>query len=276
MKPLNGSKSTLYYGFCSFTGSLLAASWNVPIAASLVVALAITLSAFGVYALNDIYDAKIDAINAPERPLPSGKITSAEAKTLTAVLFATSLPMAALVSLDALFFTLIFSILGIAYSIPPIRLKDGYFANVCWGLGIAATVLGGASVTTINVNSIVAAFVLTFLTAGCGLTKDLKDIKGDKALNTHTIPILLGEKGAIKFMTIMATIGFPLLFLNMLFTKVSIAYMVLVALSAFFFAYSLTELYKNMGSIIVYKKAYNTQAAAGFLIIVAFILCALT
>jgi geranylgeranylglycerol-phosphate geranylgeranyltransferase len=276
IKPLNNSKSTLYYGSCSFMGSLLAASWKIPLAASLATTTAITLSAFAVYALNDIYDTKIDAVNAPERPLPSGKITITEAKTITVALFAASLLVAVSVSLIAVIFTLLFSTLGITYSIPQIRLKDGYLANVCWGLGIATAILGGASVTTINTNAIAAAFALAFLTAGCGLTKDLKDIEGDKALNMHTMPILLGEKRAIKVMTIMSIIGFPLFFLNMLLSKINIAYIATVTLTISFFAYSLAVLFRNPGSKTIYKKAYKIQAIAGFLIIIAFMLCALT
>jgi geranylgeranylglycerol-phosphate geranylgeranyltransferase len=276
MKPLNSSKSTVYYGFCSFIGSLLAASWSIPIAASLATATAMTLSAFAIYALNDICDTKIDAINASERPLPSGRVTLTEAKTLTIVLFATSLLAAASVSMNVFFFTILFSILGITYSVPPIRFKDGLFANVCWGLGIAVTILGGASVATINTNAIVAAFALAFLTAGCGLTKDLKDIIGDKAQNIHTIPIVLGEKRSINLMTITSIIGFPIFFINMLFSKINIAYMAIIGFTIGLFAYSLAVLHKNPKSKTIYKKAYKIQAAAGSLIIIAFMLCALT
>jgi hypothetical protein len=34
VKIFSSSKSTLYYGFCAFIGSLLVASWNLPIEAS--------------------------------------------------------------------------------------------------------------------------------------------------------------------------------------------------------------------------------------------------
>ena len=234
IKPLNNSKSTLYYGFCALIGSLLSASWKIPLAASLSVATAVTLSAFAIYAINDIFDAKIDAINASDRPIPSGKITVNEAKLLTIGLLIGSLLVALSVSLSAFLFVLIFSALGVAYSVPPFRFKDGYFANVCWGLGIAVVVIGGASVSSINTNALVAAFALAFLTSGCGLTKDLKDIEGDKALHVHTIPLLLGEKKAIKFMTVMSIIGFPLFFLNMIFEKINIAYLSTISLTISF------------------------------------------
>lgn len=275
MKPLSSSKSTLYYGFCSFIGSLLASSWSIPVGVSLTVAIAMTLSAFAIYALNDICDVKIDAINAFERPLPSGRVTTTEAKALTAVLFAASLLVAYSVNLSAFVFTLLFSILGIAYSVPPLRFKDGLLANICWGLGIATAILGGASVTAINASSIFAAFTLAFLTAGCGFTKDLKDIEGDKALKVRTLPLLLGEKRSIKAMTIMSIAGFPLFFLDVIFTRVNIAYLITIILTITIFAYSLIVLYRNPGSRTIYMKAYKIQAAAGFLIIIAFMIKAL-
>jgi geranylgeranylglycerol-phosphate geranylgeranyltransferase len=276
VKPLNSSKSTLYYGFCSFVGSLLAASWKIPLASSLSVATAVTLSAFAIYAVNDICDAKIDAINASERPIPSGKISLNEAKMIAVVLFIVSFLVAMSVSSIALLCVSVFSGLGVGYSVPPFRFKDGYFANACWGLGIAVVIIGGASVSSINTNSLFAAFSLAFLTAGCGLTKDLKDIDGDKALNIHTLPLLMGEKRAIKFMTFMSVIGFPFFFINMLFSKFNIAYLATISLTICFFASSIVVLYRNPGSKSTYKKAYKIQALAGFLIIVAFVLSALT
>ena len=275
VKIFSSSKSTLYYGLCSFIGSLLASSWFLPIETSLMVALAITFSSFAIYALNDIYDAKIDAINDRGRPIPSGRVTMHEAKALTMVLFVAGVGIAATINLEVFLCVLVFSVLGIAYSVPPIRFKDGMFANVCWGLGIAAAIIGGASVRAINNSSMVAAFTLAFLTAGCGLTKDLKDLEGDKAMNIHTLPIMLGERGAIKAMTIASIAGFPLLFWSLIFSKFNIAALATITLTMVLFAYSLLVLYKTPGSKIIYKKAYKLQAYAGFLIILAFMISAL-
>ena len=275
-KVFSSSKSTLYYGFCTFIGTLLASSWRFPIETALIAASAMTLSAFAVYALNDIYDAKIDAINDLGRPIPSGRVTIHEAKILTTVLFVASATIAVTVNLAVFLSVILFSILGILYSAPPIRFKDGLFANICWGMGMATTILGGASVTAINIPSIVAAFTLAFLTAGCGLTKDLKDLDGDRALYVHTLPIMLGEKKAIKIMTVASVAGFPLLFWNLVFNGVNIAYFAAITSTILLFAYSLLILYINPGSKIIYKKAYKLQACAGLLIIVAFIISSLT
>jgi geranylgeranylglycerol-phosphate geranylgeranyltransferase len=275
-KVFSSSKSTLYYGFCTFIGSLLVSAWKIPIEISLMTALAMTFSSFAIYALNDIYDAKIDAINDPERPLPSQRVTLREAKALTTLLFVASATIAITLNLTVFLCVIFFSILGIMYSVPPIRFKDGLFANVDWGLGIAITIICGASVKAINSSSIFAAFTLGFLTAGCGLTKDLKDIEGDRAMNVQTLPIILGEQKSIKVMTVASIVGFPLLFLNLLFENFNIVYLATITLTLTLFAYSLLILFRNPGSKIVYKKAYKLQAYAGILIIIAFIITALT
>jgi 4-hydroxybenzoate polyprenyltransferase len=275
-KVFSSSKSTLYYGFCTLIGSLLVTAWKLPIVISFMTALAMTFSSFAIYALNDIYDAKIDAINDPQRPIPSNRITMPEAKVLTALLFVASVTVAITVNLSVFLCVIFFSILGIMYSLPPIRFKDSLFANVGWGLGVGITIISGASVMGINSSSIFAAFTLGFLTAGCGLTKDLKDLEGDRAMNIHTLPIILGEQKSIKVMTASAIVGFPLLFLNFLFENFNIFYLAAITSTLLLFAYSLLLLYRNPGSKIIYKKAYKLQAYAGSLIIIAFIITALT
>jgi len=274
-KVFSSSKSTLYYGLCSFIGSLLSSAWKLSIVISLIAALAMTLSSFAIYALNDIYDSKIDEINDPERPIPSQRVTLREAKALTILLFFASPMIALTVNLTVFLCVIFFSILGIMYSVPPIRLKDGLFANPSWGVGIAITIICGASVRAINNSSIFAAFTLGFLTAGCVLTKDLKDLEGDRAMNIHTLPIMLGEQKAIKVMTVASIVGFPLLFLNLLFENFNIAYIATLASTLTLFAYSLFILLRNPGSKSIYKKSYKLQAYAGILIIMAFIITAL-
>ena len=275
VKIFNSSKSTLYYGLCSFIGSLLAAAWSLHLVTALTTATAITLSAFAIYALNDVYDAKIDAINDNKRPIPSGRVTTHEAKVLTTALFLVGAAIAATINISVFLCTVLFSLLGIAYSIPPLRLKNGIFANICWGLGIAAGILCGASVSIINTSSIVAAFTLAFLTAGCGLTKDLKDLEGDRALKIRTLPIIFGEQQAIKLMTIASIAGFLLLFLSLFVINANTVALVITTVTVTVFAYSLVVLYRNPLSKTTYKKAYKIQAYAGFLIILAFMISAL-
>jgi 4-hydroxybenzoate polyprenyltransferase len=91
----------------------------------------------------------------------------------------------------------------------------------------------------------------------------------------HTLPILLGEKRSIKVMTIMSVAGFTILFANIIFSAINIAYLSSVILATTLFAYSLLVLHKNPFSKGIYKKAYKIQAAVGFVIILSFMMSAL-
>ena len=270
VKIFSSSKSTLYYGFCSFVGTLLGASRLFQIVNALAAATAITFSTFAIYALNDIYDVQIDAINDNKRPIPSGRVTTREAKIIATAFFIAGATIATTINVSVFLCTILFSLLGIAYSVPPLRFKNGVFANVCWGVGISAAILCGASVATISNSSIIAAFTLAFLTAGCGLTKDLKDLEGDRAMKICTLPVKLGEKPAIKLMTIASIAGFLLLFLSLLLINANIVALVITTITAILFAFSLLVLYRNPLSKITYNRAYKLQAWAGFLIILAF------
>jgi len=272
MKPISRSKSTLYYGMTALMGSVLASPHNLYLTETLKAVLPTLFAAFAIYALNDICDIEVDKINAPERPLPSGRVSIVEAEILVIVLFILSIALALTVNTLTLAFTLLFSALGIAYSVPPIRLKDGWFAGVCWGLGIAATILCGASVYTITPSVIIASAILAILTVGCGFIKDLKDIEGDRAKGVRTIPLLLGEEKAVKIMIITFSVIIPLLpAYGLIFYGLNIFYIPLTSLAALIFAYSLILLNKSRGEISLYKKAYKIQAASGFLLNIAFL-----
>ena len=95
-------------------------------------------------------------------------------------------------------------------------------------------------------------------------------------MKINTLPILLGEKGAIKVMTIASILGFLILFSSLFFINGNIAAIIITTLTVALFAYSLLVLYRNPSSKAIYKKVYKLQAYAGFLIILAFMTSALT
>lgn len=273
MKPFNRSKSTLYYAFTALMGSVLAAPHNLHTMETLKAMLSSLLAAFAIYALNDIYDIEVDKINAPERPLPSGRVSITEAKVLVILLFTLALALALTANILTFALTLMFSALGIAYSVPPIRFKDGWFAGICWGLGMAATILCGASVYAITLPVAMAAFIFATLTAGCGLIKDLKDMEGDRAKGIHTIPLMIGEEKAVNLMAITFTAFIPLLpAYGIIFYGFKVPYMVLTTFAAAFFLYSILLLKRSPKNKGLYKKAYKMQAISGFLLNMAFLL----
>ena len=81
--------------------------------------------------INDWYDRDLDAINEPNRPIPSGKITGEDVAWQAGALLIGGLGLAA--SLDAwaghetpslLFIAIFGSIIAYIYSAPPLKLKQ--------------------------------------------------------------------------------------------------------------------------------------------------------
>jgi 4-hydroxybenzoate polyprenyltransferase len=182
----------------AYASSLLVA----PILGSLMAA---TLNA-GNNALNQIYDLEIDRVNKPRRPLPSGRLTTAQAWRFTAVTYALSLVLAWLVTPgtrgghECFWLVLAAVVCTFLYSVPPFRTKRlGIWANVTIAIprGTLLKVAGWSSVKTIAgiepwyIGAIFGLFLL-----GATTTKDFADMEGDRRGGCRTLPIQFGVRRA--------------------------------------------------------------------------------
>ena len=152
-------------------------------------------------AVNDWCDRHVDAINQPERPIPSGRVSAGWG-------FFTGVTMSAISILFAYYLgTLIFfaTIIGVLaawlYSLEPIRLKR----SAIFGPGIVAICyeglpwFTGAAIFTISLPDNEVLIVLTLYALGAhGIMtmNDFKATKGDKLLGINSLPVILGSKSA--------------------------------------------------------------------------------
>ena len=154
--------------------------------------------------LNQIYDLEIDRINKPRRPLPSGRLSLAEAWVFTWITFAAAWLLAWLVAPGSRheFFWLVVAatLITTAYSVPPLRTKRlGIWANLTIAIprGVLLKVAGWSSVKTIAgeepwyIGLIFGLFLL-----GATTTKDFADMEGDRLGGCRTLPIVLGVRRA--------------------------------------------------------------------------------
>jgi geranylgeranylglycerol-phosphate geranylgeranyltransferase len=155
-------------------------------------------------AINQIYDLRIDSVNKPKRPLPSGALSLAEAWRFTGVTYLLAWALAWLVAPEGrhecFWIVLVTSVMTWMYSAPPFRTKrNGIWANVTIAIprGVFLKVAGWSAVKTVMglepwyIGSIFGLFLL-----GASSTKDFADIKGDQADGCRTLPILYGVKAA--------------------------------------------------------------------------------
>lgn len=152
-------------------------------------------------ALNAVYDVKIDKINKPYRPIPSGILSKDEARTVAWILYPIVLFRAVLVNRTFGFFMLIIMLITIAYSLPPLRLKKRlWLSNL--SIAYARGMLGFVAAWSIFGDPwsditpwIIGGVMMTFL-IGAITSKDFTDIKGDKFYGMRTLPVVYGVKKA--------------------------------------------------------------------------------
>jgi chlorophyll synthase len=162
--------------------------------------------------VNDWYDRHVDAINEPNRPIPSGRIPGRWGLYLALAWTVVSLLLAWLLGPWVFGASLIGMALAWAYSAPPFRLKgNGWWGNLAVGFSYeglawvtgAAVMLGGAMPDW----RILALAVLYSIGAhGIMTLNDFKAIEGDKQMNVRSLPVQLGVDGAARLASIVMAV----------------------------------------------------------------------
>jgi 4-hydroxybenzoate polyprenyltransferase len=155
-------------------------------------------------ALNQIYDLEIDRVNKPKRPLPSARLSLAEAWWFTAATYGAALVLAWLVAPrgrhECFWLVAIAVVCTVLYSVPPFRTKRlGLWANITIAIprGVLLKVAGWSAVKTIfgvepwYIGAIFGLFLL-----GATTTKDFADMEGDRRGGCRTLPIQYGVRRA--------------------------------------------------------------------------------
>jgi geranylgeranylglycerol-phosphate geranylgeranyltransferase len=147
-------------------------------------------------AINDYYDRKIDAINEPSRPLPSGLISQKEALIFASVLSVLGFVSAYLVSVFCLAVAIFAWIIFAAYT--TIGKRSGLPGNFLVSACVAIPFIYGsiAAANEIKLNILLFASMAFLSNTGRELTKGIVDVKGDKAQNVKTLAVRYGEKNA--------------------------------------------------------------------------------
>ena len=92
--------------------------------------------------LNDLFDIKVDRLERPNRPLPSGRIKKGKAILITVLLFSLGLALASIVNPTALGISLLMIVGIVAYNY---KIKNGYFRPYLMAAIRALNVIYGAS-----------------------------------------------------------------------------------------------------------------------------------
>jgi 4-hydroxybenzoate polyprenyltransferase len=150
--------------------------------------------------MNAAYDAHIDRINKPYRPIPRGLLTRDEASSVAFILYFFALFRAILISYQFFAIVLLISIITIYYSMPPVRLKKRFwvsnitiaFARGMLGFLAGWTIFGDPTDPT----PWVIGSILFIYLVGATTSKDFTDVEGDAKYGMRTLPVVYGPKRA--------------------------------------------------------------------------------
>ncbi|GAA0251359.1 1,4-dihydroxy-2-naphthoate octaprenyltransferase [Methylorubrum aminovorans] len=155
-------------------------------------------------AANDWFDRHVDAINEPNRPIPSGRIPGRWGLYLAAGWTILSLIVAAMLGPWILGAALFGLVLAWIYSAPPLRLKrNGWWGNsavaLCyeglpWFTGAAVM---AASMPDERV--LLVALLYSVGAHGIMTLNDFKSVEGDRAMGLRSLPVQLGSDRAARF-----------------------------------------------------------------------------
>lgn len=154
-------------------------------------------------AVNDWYDREVDAINEPQRPIPSGRIPGRWGLYIAVVWTALSLAVAALLGRTVLEAACFGLALAWAYSAPPFRLKrNGWLGNTAVALCYEGLPwFTGAAVMQQRLPDgpvLLLAALYSLGAHGIMTLNDFKSVEGDRRMGVDSLPVLLGVPRAAR------------------------------------------------------------------------------
>jgi len=256
--------------------AIIAKNYNIPI---ILGAIAVFLATGGGNVINDYFDHKIDAINKPERPIPSGRISLKNAHTYAFLLFIIAVILGILISylIDNFIPALIVVLSSLlmyyyAHTLKKQTLIGNIVVSLLTGLCfIFAGLIIGTDINSFEIVIISAylGFFAFLMTMAREITKDMEDVDGDKIEGAKTFPIKYGLKKSsylASILVILACILSPILYLNGIF---SIYYLIFLLLAIITFLYGAYTILKDQSSKSC-KKASKYVKIGMIIIFIAF------
>jgi len=144
--------------------------------------------------INDFFDAKIDAINRPDRPIPSGAVPRQAARGFAVTLFLAGILASFFTNLLCTGIAVLNSLILLVYAG---KLKrTPLIGNVTVAYLSASIFLFGGALNGWNglVHIFPIAAITFFAMVSRELVKDAEDVEGDRSGGADTLPIRIGIK----------------------------------------------------------------------------------
>ncbi len=189
--------TVIWCGMVSLAGSCLAFGRFPPLKVSILVFFIPILGWIAGLYLSDFLDRKLDAIEKPHRPIPSGRIKPKEALIMGGLLATIGTILSFYLSINNFLLVFIVGFLVLGYS--KFSKSKGIIGNINRGLVTVMAYFFG--VVSIDKNLLIVpvyiwllSIVFLFHDTNSNLVGAIRDIKGDKKGNYQTIPVKYGIK----------------------------------------------------------------------------------
>lgn len=148
--------------------------------------------------LNDYFDREIDAINEPQRPIPSGTVTGQEALSFALVLASLGLLASARTGIATLLIAALSLLIMVSYNA---RIKKtGLLGNMFVSMNVAIPfIYGGFAVARPNWAVTIFALLAFLSSVGREIVKGISDVPGDTSRGVRSIAATKGNKVAAKY-----------------------------------------------------------------------------
>jgi len=148
--------------------------------------------------LNDYFDQQVDAINEPDRPLPSGAVKTSEALSFALILASFGLLSAASTGLATLLIAIFSLLIMISYNA---RIKQtGLLGNVFVSLNVAIPfIYGGFAVASLSWALAIFTLLAFLSSVGREIVKGIADVQGDTSRDVKSIAATKGNLTAARY-----------------------------------------------------------------------------
>ena len=192
--------TVVWCGLVSLAGSCIVYGSFPPIKISILALFIPMMGWTAALYLSDFLDRKLDSIQKPHRPIPSGRIKPYEAITIGAIFAITGFLLSFLLTINNII--LVFVVAGLVFSYTKISKSRGLAGNVNRGIVTVAAYLYGVFSVGVPIQSIpifiwILAFVFLFHDTNSNLVGAIRDMEGDKKGGYITIPVKYGIKKSV-------------------------------------------------------------------------------
>ncbi|KAG1735608.1 UbiA prenyltransferase family [Suillus paluster] len=168
---------------------------------------------FQINVSNQSYSALEDAVNKPWRPMPSGRISVEDSRTLLYGLLVFCFGLSSIFGLNVLITSVVFSVMMVAHDDFNLS-HHPTFKNLCnmgfyvtLGLGSSLVMSGKSSPDGTTIQALYCCAIVIVLTIHA---QDFADIEGDRKSGRRTLPIVAPEGSRIYMLCVLPLLSFAL------------------------------------------------------------------